>query len=177
MLQLAFHTSWHEAQKTAKEVWPPTAQPEKYFSQKEASFDFDQKVHETLVTNADIRGQQRLKRSAQPHSCGFITAVPSDEDGKDCLMRPRNFRIAVAYRLGMNVLEEEISCPLCKQLINKFGDHATCCTKSGDLIIRHNSMRNLIADLASDGMLSPGLEKEGILGWSTPGRCHNTEVG
>ena len=49
--------------KTAKEVWvPPSDQPEKYLSQKEASFDFDQKVHETLVANADIRGQQRLKR-------------------------------------------------------------------------------------------------------------------
>ena len=51
-------------------------------SQKEASFDFDQKVHAALVANADIRGQQRLKRSAQPHSCGFITAVPSDEVAK-----------------------------------------------------------------------------------------------
>ena len=91
-------------------------------------------------------------------------------------MRPRNFRIAVAYRLGMNVLDEEISCPLCKQLIGEFGDHAICYTKSGDLIIRHNSMRNLIEDFASDGMLSPVLEKEGILGNTsgpTSGRCHN----
>ena len=69
----------------------------------------------------------------------------------------------------MKVLDEEIPCPLCKQIINKFGDHATCCTKSGDLIIRHNSMRNLVEDFASDGMLSPVLEKEGILG-NTTGR-------
>ena len=41
-------------------------------------------MHEALVAGSDVRGQQRLKRSAQPHSCGFITAVPSDEDGKDC---------------------------------------------------------------------------------------------
>ena len=80
MLHWRFNTSWHEAQNTAKEVWvPPSDQPEKYRSQKEASFDFDQKVHETLVANADIRGKQRLRRSAQPHSCGFITAVPSEK--------------------------------------------------------------------------------------------------
>ena len=60
-------------------------------------------------------------------------------------------------------------CPLCKQIINKFGDHATCCTKQGDLIVRHNSLRNLVEDFASDGMLSPVLEKEGILG-NTTGR-------
>jgi hypothetical protein len=138
-------------------------------SQKEASFEFDEKMLAYLVDNSDERGAQRLRRAAQPHACGFITAVPSDEDGKDTLLRPRNFRIAVAYRLGMYVLDEEIPCPLCQQTINKFGDHATCCTKSGDLIIRHNSLRNLVEDFASDGMLSPVLEKEGILG-NTTGR-------
>ena len=60
----AFHASWHEAQKTAKEVWArPIDQPEKYVSQKEASFDFDQKVHEALVAGSDIRGQQRFRRN------------------------------------------------------------------------------------------------------------------
>jgi hypothetical protein len=73
---LAYHASWHEAQKTAKEVWaPPADLPEKYLSQKEASFDFDEKMHAYLIDNADARGAQRLRRVAQPHSCGFITAV------------------------------------------------------------------------------------------------------
>ena len=43
---LVYHASWHEAQKTAKEVWvPPADLPEKYLSQKEASFEFDEKMH------------------------------------------------------------------------------------------------------------------------------------
>ena len=43
---LAYHASFHEAQKTAKEVWiPPPGLPEKYLSQKEASFGFDEKMH------------------------------------------------------------------------------------------------------------------------------------
>ena len=56
-------------------------------------------MHAYLVDKSDARGAQRLRRSAQLHACGFITAVPSDEDGKDTLLRPRNFQIAVAYRL------------------------------------------------------------------------------
>jgi hypothetical protein len=136
---LAFHASWHEAQKTAREVWiPPADLPEKYLSQKDASFEFDEKMHAYLVDNADTRGAQRLRRAAQPHACGFITAVPSDEDGKDCLLRPRNFQIAVAYRLGVPLMDQEILCRLCMQPIDIFGDHATCCTNSGDVIIRHN---------------------------------------
>ena len=51
--------------------------------------------------------------------------------------------------------------------IDKFGDHATCCTKNGDIIIRHNGMRDLIGDIANDGMLSPVLEKKSILGNTT----------
>ena len=70
-------------------------------------------MHAHLIDNADARGAQRLRRAAQPHACGFITAVPSDEDGKDTLLRPRNFQIAVAYRLGIRVLENEKSLALC----------------------------------------------------------------
>jgi hypothetical protein len=55
------------------------------------------------------------------------------------------------------------------QTINKYGDHATCCAKSGDLIIRHNSMRNFVCSVAADGKQNPILEKQGILG-PTSGR-------
>jgi hypothetical protein len=92
---------------------PPAGLPEKYLSQKEASFEFDEKMHAYLVDNSHERGAQRLRRAAQPHACGFITAVPSDEDGKDTLLRPRNFRIGLGMKVG--------PCPLRKQIINKFG--------------------------------------------------------
>ena len=84
--------------------------------------------------------------------------------GKDTVMRPINFRTAVKYRLGIPVLSKQIPCPLCTQPIYPNGDHATCCSKSGDLIVRHNAMRNLVNEIAEDGLLSPVLEKKGILG-------------
>ena len=67
------------------------------------------------------------------------------------------------------MLKEEIPCPLCEQPINIFGDHATCCAKSGDIIVRHNSLRNLVDNIATAGNLSPVLEKKGILGPPRPG--------
>jgi hypothetical protein len=137
--------------------------PEKYLSQKDASFAFDETMHAYLIDQADTQGAQRLRRAAQSHACGFITAAPSDEGGKDTLLRPRNFQIAIAYRLGIPVLDQEIPCPLCKQPINIFGDHATGCTKSGDLIVRHNSLRNLVEDFTSDAMFSPVLGRKVFL--------------
>ena len=84
-------------------------------------------------------------------------------------MKPRAFRVAIRYRLGVPFLDNnETPCPLCMQPIDMFGDHATCCSKTGDLIVRHNALRNLVATFAKDGLLSPVLEKKGILG-STPG--------
>ena len=45
-----------------------------------------------------------------------------------------------------------------------YGDHAVCCKKSGDLITRHNRVRDLVAEFAKVGLLSPEMEKEGLLG-------------
>jgi len=44
------------------------------------------------------------------------------------------------------------------------GDHPLCCKKSSDRITRHNRLRNLVFKLADTGLLSPELEKLGILG-------------
>ena len=51
---LAYHASWHEAQKVAKEKWTsPANLPAEYLSQQDASFEFDEKMHTYLVDQAD----------------------------------------------------------------------------------------------------------------------------
>ena len=166
----AYQASWYECGKIAHETWdPPPETPLIPLTQKQASFKFDEQMLAFLVSQAEPREAQRLRRCAQPHASGFLTAVPSDEEGKDTIMKARNFRVAVAYRLGLPLLDSEIPCPLCTQTINVYGDHATCCAKSGDLIGRHNSLRNLVDHIAEVGGLSPVLEKKFILG-DTPGR-------
>jgi hypothetical protein len=168
---LAYSASWHESQKQAREVWVrPVQVNEAYVSQKDASYEFDKKMHKYLVDTApNDREKQRLLRVAQPHAGGFVTATPSEEDGKDVILRPRVFRIAIRYRLGVPVLPNEIPCPLCMQTINIYGDHATCCRMAGDLITRHNTIRNFVNGIARAGLLNPVLEKQGILG-SSDGR-------
>ena len=167
----AYSASWHESKKQAGEDWTrPDVVSVAHVPQKEASFEFDELMHKHLVDTApDDREKQRLLRVAQPHAGSFVTAVPSNEDGNDTILRPRVFRTAVKYRLGLPVLDHETPCPLCMQPINVYGDHATCCAKSGDLIIRHNAIRSLVNAFATDGLLSPVMEKKGILG-PTSGR-------
>src|SRR5690606_37651522 len=53
---------------------------------------------------------------------------------------------------------------------------AACCTKTGDIVVRHNRIRGLVAAICSDAKLDPVLEKKGVLGPSSgrrPGDVKN----
>jgi hypothetical protein len=127
-------------------------------------------IYKDLVARAPTeRERQRLRRITQPHAGAFVTAVPSTEDGDDTVMRPQNYRVAVAYRLGVAVVDDNTACPECKQTIDKLGDHAACCIRNGGNIVRHNRIRNWVQRIGQEGLLSPILEKKGILG-PTSGR-------
>jgi hypothetical protein len=82
----------------------------------------------------------------------------------DTIIPPTHFRIAVARLLGLPILPDETSCPSCNSSISRLGDHATACKAAGSLISRHNRLRDCLAGLAREALLSPELEKAGILG-------------
>jgi hypothetical protein len=135
-------------------------------SQQEASFLLDKSLLAGLLSSAaSPREKQRLSRMSEPHAGAWVTAVPSTLDGS-ALIRPRAFRIACRLRLGVAVWDKGASCPMCKQTLDIMGDHAICCTTNGDLIVRHNRIRDLVDSIAREGHLSPVLEKKGILGES-----------
>src|SRR4029079_9410628 len=143
-------------------------------SQQETSFSIDSALLSSLLGSfsSSPRERQRLNRVSQPHAGAWITAVPSSLDGPDALIRPLAFRVACRLRLGVPVYHVGASCPCCMHtLLDVHGDHVICCTKTGDLIVRHNRIRDLVDKIAREGHLSPILEKKGILGDSqAPGR-------
>jgi len=101
-------------------------------TQKTASYEIDKKIHAGLVVPAVTRRERkRLERITEPHAGAWVTAVPSIDDGFDTVMQPQVFRTAAAYRLGVPVVPDEIPCR----------DHASCCKKTGDNIVRHNRVR------------------------------------
>jgi len=170
--EIAFSASWHEAQATCHEPWAPRDDVKSFQSQKIGSFQKDQEILKALISEApNTRERQRLNRLQCEHAGAWVSAVPSILDGKHTLMQPRNFQVAALLRLGLPVVLEEITCSLCKQIIDNFGDHAACCTKNADLIHRHNRLRNLLDTICTEGGLAPVMEKKGILGDSkSPGR-------
>ena len=147
-----------------------SSSPDPCTSQQEASFSLDSSLLSSLIASAPTPlDRQRLNRVSQPHAGAWVTAVPSSVDGPDTLIRPRAFRVACRLRLGIPVWHEGASCPCCTHTLDIFGVHALCCTTSGDLIARHNRIRDLVDKIAREGHLGPVLEKKGILG-ETSGR-------
>ena len=129
-----------------------------------------------LKESGSVRDVQRLSRLDSAHANSWLSARPSSLDGKDTILPPRIFRTAVARLLGQPVFSSSAPCPLCEQKMDIFGDHSLCCKKSGDRITRHNNVRNLVFKFADIGLLSPELEKLGILGPTDKSRRRPRDV-
>jgi hypothetical protein len=168
----AFAASWRESQATAGESWTKPPQADKHTgSQTQASMRIDKAIQSRLVSESPSqRERQRLNRLLAEHAGAWVTAVPSSLDGSDCCMSPAVFRTAVRYRLGVIVARPDVVCSFCMQSFDEYGDHAACCRMNGDLIVRHNRLRNLLCRIAEEGLLSPVLEKKGILRGESSGR-------
>jgi hypothetical protein len=162
----AFSASWYEARATAGEEWVcPSCCGPSYFPQSVASAAADAATWSSLITTASPRDAQRLRRLDFPHANAWISALPSSSvDGKDTVMSPRVYLTAARRLLGLPVFSAPLPCPFCKQNMDILGDHALCCKRSGDMITRHNRVRNLVAHFADVGLLSPEMEKLGLLG-------------
>ena len=150
---------------TAGEQWTaPVSCPPQFRPQSVASSAVDRAAFDGLISRSSLRDAQRLRRLDVPHANAWISALPSAVDSSDTVMPRRVYLTCVRRLLGLPVLSSPIPCPLCKQTMDVYGDHALCCKKSSDTITRHNRVRNLIAHFADVGLLSPELEKMGILG-------------
>lgn len=123
----------------------------------------DRKILDHLIAEGKERDAQRLRRLAMSHANVWTSARPSVQDGKDCVLTSCVSDVCEAPSRSTCYL---CSCPLSFLHANHgyFGDHALYCKKSGDLITRHNRVRNLVFHFADVGLLSPELEKLGILG-------------
>ena len=162
---VAFNASWSASKTQCKESWLPIDNVPDYASdQKRASEAVDRATLTRLIEKGSDRDKQRLRRLDCEHANSWITALPSATDGRDCVLPPKIFIAAVARLLGMPVYSKPFPCPLCKQTMDIYGDHALCCKKTTDTIVRHNRLRNWLCKLADVAMLNPAMEKLGLLG-------------
>ena len=108
-----------------------------------AGAEIDAHHHRLLVNNASGRNKARLLSLNLPHAGDFLDAMPSPS--LNLKFDSRSFGMAMAYRLGLPILEEgDCRADHCSRQQDALGDHALHCRddhgmKGG----RHDRIRKL----------------------------------
>ena len=117
--------------------------------------------------------------TALPGAGAFLTAPPVD-DGRE--IDAPLFQVVLKRRLRAPVFEAEFPCPMCGEIMDRWGDHALTCSCNGDRTVRHNAIRNVCYEEAVEASLRPEREKANLLpgprpiegGWDTAGVSENS---
>ena len=73
-------------------------------------------------------------------------------------MEPNEFQIAMRWWLGVGVGRSV--CPFCPEVaLDPLGHHAATCRHEGDVVFRHNHLRDVIVDFCQRAHLSVTVEK------------------
>ena len=62
---------------------------------------------------------------------------------------------------GVDVLDAGCACRFCGMVMDTKGSHCLSCVAGGDVLMRHNDIRDIIYRSARRGNLQPTLEKAG----------------
>ena len=116
------------------------------------------------ATDAD---KARLLSTSAPHAASWLSVVPSI--GLGLHLDPNELQIAVKWWLGLDTSRGS-SCGLCPDVaLDPLGHHAATCRRGGDVVIRHNRLRDVVlsfchqahiaARLEAGSGLTPGLDR------------------
>ena len=73
-------------------------------------------------------------------------------------MECNEFQTAVRWWLGVGV--GGTVCPLCTDVaLDPLGHHAVTCRHGGDMVVRHNHLRDVVVDFCRQAHLSVSIEK------------------
>ena len=136
-------------------------------SQKENSLLLDKTLHAKLLDASSSTDKKRLASIVRSHASAWIQAPPTR--GLNLHFSDAEFRTTCLRWLGESIMPSTSPCLACNTPISPQASHTLRCRSNGDMISRHNTLRDLVAEFASSACLQPVLEKSGILG-DAPGR-------
>ena len=116
----------------------------------------------SLFSNATTVTKARLQAISAPQAHAWLKVQPSPKLG--LALMPDEAQVILKWWLGLPLTPEGTPCPLCHHNMDAWGHHMLTCCSGGDVITRHNQLRDCIADFCHKACLSPQIEKgSGIL--------------
>jgi hypothetical protein len=121
-------------------------------------------VAHTLWRNSGPNGRANLQAQSAPFTGSWLTPAPA----ADIILTESQFATILAYRLGVDLEQHQPRlCRFCGAVRDLLGRHDQSCTAGGDIVFRHNGLRDLLYNLALRALADPEIERAGLL--SEPG--------
>jgi hypothetical protein len=130
-------------------------------TQSQLSSKIDSVVLEKLLSSASSTSKARLKSILGSHATAWLSVIPSTRLGTK--FNHTQFQTAMKLFLGLPVYSKDSICP-CQKPLDKCGIHSLACKSKGDIISRHNSIRDVIFQNCKDAGMTVKKEKAGLLG-------------
>ena len=94
----------------------------------------------------------RLLSASAPHASAWLSVAPSA--GLNLHLHSPEFQTAVRWWLGLDTSFASV-CPFCPGVsFDSLSHHAVSCRHGCDTVIRHNKLRDIVADLCRKAHLS-----------------------
>ena len=116
----------------------------------------------SFFPSLDIAARANVHSYSLPHACSYLSAPPMPNLGLE--LSSHEFVEALCRQLRVPIFSSVSLCPACNSaLLDTFGDHSLVFASSGDRILRHNAVRDLLYETCKAANLSPKLEPSALL--------------
>ena len=109
-----------------------------------------------LLETSSPADKARLLSESAPHAASWLLVTPSP--GLDLHLDPIELQISIQWWLGMDTARGS-SCSLCPGIaLDHLGNHASTCKRGGDVVTRHNHLRNVLVEFCHRAHLGVRVE-------------------
>ncbi|KAL5494027.1 hypothetical protein EMCRGX_G015296 [Ephydatia muelleri] len=124
--------------------------------QKVLSSKIEDRQFGNLFHSATLTDKARLLSISSPPTSAWLSVTPSPR--LNLHLEPAEFQVALKWWLGIPVVQGQ-SCPQCPSFVlDDFGHHSLSCKHGGDVVSRHNKLRDVFLYFCQRACLGPHLE-------------------
>ena len=110
----------------------------------------------SLFSDSTTVTKARFQAISAPQAHAWPKGQPSPKLG--LALMPDEAQVILKWWLGLPLTPEGTPCPLCHHNMDAWRHHMLTCRSGGDVITRHNQLRDCIADFCHKACLSPQIE-------------------
>ena len=100
---------------------------------------------QNLLINSTVCTRARPRAVSATNANAWLRAIPSIHN--DLALEPQEVQVLLKWWLGIPISTADSKCPLCSSALDPDCHHALTCRSGGDIIARHNKLRDCFANL------------------------------